>query len=128
MERGLAQSADWVAVDWGTSNVRAWGVGAAGDVVFTAESDRGMGKISQGDYPAVLSGLLEPVVPFDLSRLLDASAIGTCLAMAAAFCVMTELLIVDAEKRVGRERIKHWERMPYDFRRRLPARWPARHS
>jgi 2-dehydro-3-deoxygalactonokinase len=60
MERGLVQSADWVAVDWGTSNVRAWGVDAAGDVVFTAESDRGMGKISQGDYPAVLSGLLEP--------------------------------------------------------------------
>ena len=27
--------ADWVAVDWGTSNLRAWGIGAGGDVVFS---------------------------------------------------------------------------------------------
>ncbi len=56
----MAQSTAWVAVDWGTSNVRAWGIGAADEVVFSAESDRGMGKISPADYPAVLSGLVQP--------------------------------------------------------------------
>jgi 2-dehydro-3-deoxygalactonokinase len=52
--------AEWIAVDWGTSNVRVWGIDAAGGIAFSAESDRGMGKISRPDYPGVLTSLLEP--------------------------------------------------------------------
>jgi 2-dehydro-3-deoxygalactonokinase len=59
-EHGLAGGAEWIAVDWGTSNVRAWGIDAAGGIAFAAESDRGMGKITPPDYPGVLSSLLEP--------------------------------------------------------------------
>jgi 2-dehydro-3-deoxygalactonokinase len=54
----VVERAEWIAVDWGTSNVRAWGIGTAGDVLFSAEADRGMGKISRADYPVVLSALL----------------------------------------------------------------------
>jgi 2-dehydro-3-deoxygalactonokinase len=50
--------ADWVAVDWGTSNVRVWGIGAGGDVVFARTSDQGMGKLTPDAYPRVLSALL----------------------------------------------------------------------
>ncbi|HHY48944.1 MAG TPA: 2-dehydro-3-deoxygalactonokinase [Alphaproteobacteria bacterium] len=56
----MAEAVAWVAVDWGTSNVRVWGIGPDGAVRFSASSDRGMGKISSADYPAVLNGLLAP--------------------------------------------------------------------
>lgn len=49
---------EWVAVDWGTSNVRAWGIASDGAETFSSESDRGMGKIGPADYPAVLAELI----------------------------------------------------------------------
>ncbi|WP_354061226.1 2-dehydro-3-deoxygalactonokinase [Devosia sp. 2618] len=52
---------DWVAVDWGTSNLRAWGIAADGSVVFEKVSPSGMGKLAREDYPGVLTGLLEDV-------------------------------------------------------------------
>ena len=54
----MASSAEWVAVDWGTSNVRAWGIASDGSQTFAAASDKGMGKIARADYPAILSELV----------------------------------------------------------------------
>lgn len=49
---------DWVAVDWGTSNLRAWGIGQGGEVLFHRHSDRGMGRLSQDEFaPALLEVL-----------------------------------------------------------------------
>jgi 2-dehydro-3-deoxygalactonokinase len=48
----------WIAVDWGTSNVRAWGLDAGGKTVFAQESDQGMGRIARDAYPDVLSTLV----------------------------------------------------------------------
>ncbi|MHB1103164.1 MAG: 2-dehydro-3-deoxygalactonokinase [Devosia sp.] len=50
--------ADWVAVDWGTSNLRAWGIGAGGEVLFSRASDQGMGKLARDAYPAAVTDLL----------------------------------------------------------------------
>jgi 2-dehydro-3-deoxygalactonokinase len=50
--------AEWVAVDWGTSNLRAWGIGPDGATVFARQSDRGMGRLTQADYPATLADLV----------------------------------------------------------------------
>jgi 2-dehydro-3-deoxygalactonokinase len=52
-----------VAVDWGTSNVRAWGIAADGSHTFSRQSDRGMGKIGRTDYPAVLAELIGDNAP-----------------------------------------------------------------
>lgn len=52
----------WIAVDWGTSNLRAWGIAPDGAVAFALSSDRGMGRIGREDYPRVLAGLLAPEV------------------------------------------------------------------
>jgi 2-dehydro-3-deoxygalactonokinase len=49
---------EWVAVDWGTSNVRAWGIAADGSHSLLGQSDKGMGKIARADYPAVLAELI----------------------------------------------------------------------
>lgn len=54
----MSDSVEWIAVDWGTSNVRAWGVGADGSVAFTHESPKGMSRIGKADYPAVLNDLV----------------------------------------------------------------------
>lgn len=57
-----SEQAEWVAVDWGTSNLRAWGIAADGGITFSRSSDRGMGKLTRDDYPGVLSELLADAV------------------------------------------------------------------
>lgn len=59
----MSSNTEWVAVDWGTSNVRAWGIAADGSHSFSAEADRGMGKIARADYPAVLAELIGDNAP-----------------------------------------------------------------
>jgi len=45
---------DWIAVDWGTSNLRAWAMAGA-SVLTTARSDEGMGRLNPEDFePALL--------------------------------------------------------------------------
>lgn len=48
------QSGAWVAVDWGTSNLRAWALDSDGTVIGTASSDKGMGKLTPDAFPAAL--------------------------------------------------------------------------
>ena len=48
--------ADWIAVDWGTSNMRAWAMSASGTILAEAGSDQGMGKLDRNDFePALLA-------------------------------------------------------------------------
>ena len=51
---------DWIAVDWGTSNLRAWAMGADGRVLAEAESDEGMGKLAPEGFEAALLRLITP--------------------------------------------------------------------
>ena len=46
---------DWIAVDWGTSNLRAWAMSAAGEVLDHATSNAGMASLTPPDFePALL--------------------------------------------------------------------------
>jgi 2-dehydro-3-deoxygalactonokinase len=46
----------WIGVDWGTSNLRAWGFNADGQVVAEASSDQGMAKLDRSGFePALLA-------------------------------------------------------------------------
>lgn len=54
----MAETLDWVAVDWGTSNLRLWGLDAAGEIVFSKSSPDGMGKLGREQFPGVLKGLI----------------------------------------------------------------------
>lgn len=49
----------WIAVDWGTSNLRAWAVGN-GTILAEVSSDDGMGRLARGDFEAALLALIEP--------------------------------------------------------------------
>ena len=50
---------DWIAVDWGTSNLRVWAMGPSG-VLAHASSDDGMGKLSRDGYEPALLRLIAP--------------------------------------------------------------------
>lgn len=50
----------WIAVDWGTSNLRAFAMGADGRIIAEASSDEGMGKLSREGYEPALLRLIGP--------------------------------------------------------------------
>lgn len=60
-EQFVTTIVDWVAVDWGTSNLRAWGMAPDGSVALERHSAKGMGKLAREEFPAALSELLEGV-------------------------------------------------------------------
>ncbi|WP_296423127.1 2-dehydro-3-deoxygalactonokinase [Yoonia sp.] len=50
--------ADWIAVDWGTTHMRAWAMSASGSVLAEAVSDQGMGKLTRDGFePALLDAV-----------------------------------------------------------------------
>lgn len=56
---GQATFADWIAVDWGTSNLRAWAMRGTAPVA-DAGSDKGMGSLEPDDFEPALLDLIEP--------------------------------------------------------------------
>ena len=51
---------DWIAVDWGTSNLRAWAMSDGGDVLATARSEDGMGSLAVDQFESALLNTIEP--------------------------------------------------------------------
>jgi 2-dehydro-3-deoxygalactonokinase len=49
---------NWIAVDWGTSNLRVWLVGNDGTILDNRSSDRGMGSLAPEDFEGVLVELV----------------------------------------------------------------------
>lgn len=54
---------DWIAVDWGTSNLRAWRRSAAGEVLAEASSDRGMARLDRAGFEPALLDLIDAWLP-----------------------------------------------------------------
>lgn len=50
----LSESVAWIAVDWGTSNLRAWGLDREGQVVAARTSEKGMGKLKREEFAGAL--------------------------------------------------------------------------
>lgn len=59
----MTESIKWIAVDWGTSNLRAWGMSESGNVLATASSDKGMGKLRPDQFPTALEAVVEQIAP-----------------------------------------------------------------
>jgi len=49
----------WIAADWGTTNLRVWAMSADGDVLATAQSDQGMGKLVPDAFEGALLELVQ---------------------------------------------------------------------
>ncbi|WP_404404648.1 2-dehydro-3-deoxygalactonokinase [Pelagibacterium halotolerans] len=52
--------ADWIAVDWGTTNMRAWAMGADGAVRAQSGSDTGMGSLRPEQFEGALLAVISP--------------------------------------------------------------------
>lgn len=50
----MSARAEWIAVDWGTSNMRAWAMGAGDTVLARASSAKGMGQLRPQEFEAAL--------------------------------------------------------------------------
>ena len=50
---------DWIALDWGTTHVRAWAMSAGGDVLANTHSASGMGTLGADGYAPALAVLTE---------------------------------------------------------------------
>ena len=48
----------WIAVDWGTSNMRAWALSADGSILAQAQSDKGMGALTPDQFEPSLRAAL----------------------------------------------------------------------
>ncbi len=48
---------EWLAVDWGTSNLRLWHIGSSGETLWSTSADRGMGQLKRDQYASVLAEL-----------------------------------------------------------------------
>ncbi len=57
---GAATYCDWIAVDWGTSNLRVWAMLRDGTVIAEAQSDQGMGSLTSAEFEPALLSLIEP--------------------------------------------------------------------
>lgn len=56
---GEKRYADWIAVDWGTSNVRAWAM-RNGEAIGENASDQGMGSLTPDAFEPALLNLIDP--------------------------------------------------------------------
>ena len=54
---------EWIAADWGTSNLRVWALDGAGAVMAQAGSDKGMGRLERDQYEAALLALVGDWLP-----------------------------------------------------------------
>ena len=51
----------WIAVDWGTSHLRAWRMGRQDQVIERKVSDAGMGGLAPSEFAPALEGLVGPL-------------------------------------------------------------------
>jgi 2-dehydro-3-deoxygalactonokinase len=54
---------DWIAVDWGTTALRAWVMAADGTVIAACHGDKGMGGLARDGFEPALLDLLGDVLP-----------------------------------------------------------------
>ncbi|PLW78816.1 2-dehydro-3-deoxygalactonokinase [Cohaesibacter celericrescens] len=65
----------WIAVDWGTTHLRVWGMNASGIPLFHVRSDQRMGALEADAFEPTLMALIKAHVP-DLDRKIDVIACG----------------------------------------------------
>jgi 2-dehydro-3-deoxygalactonokinase len=56
-------SVDWIAVDWGTSNLRAWAIGYDGSITHEASSASGMARLAREEFEPALLALIGGWLP-----------------------------------------------------------------
>jgi 2-dehydro-3-deoxygalactonokinase len=63
MRRLILKEVDWIAADWGTSNLRVWALNVEGQVVAEKSSDQGMAKLDRSGFEPALLALTNDWLP-----------------------------------------------------------------
>lgn len=56
---------EWIAVDWGTTNLRVWVMGNEGTLIAELSSDNGVGALAQSEFEPALLELIAPYLSDD---------------------------------------------------------------
>jgi 2-dehydro-3-deoxygalactonokinase len=67
---------DWIAVDWGTSNLRAWAMGPDG-IMASASSDDGMGHLARDRFEPALLALVGPWLGAKVTPVIACGMVGS---------------------------------------------------
>ncbi len=81
--------ADWIAVDWGTTRLRAWAMDRNGKPLAEAASDDGMGRLSRDQFEPALLRLVEPWLGSGLTEVTACGMVGSRQGWAEAPYVRT---------------------------------------
>ncbi|MDU9005188.1 2-dehydro-3-deoxygalactonokinase [Sedimentitalea todarodis] len=73
----MSKTAEWIAVDWGTSNLRAWVFGPDNTLIARLGSDHGMASLTPDAFEGILLDLIGP-------HLGDATTPAVCCGMVGA--------------------------------------------
>lgn len=60
---GQFKQVDWIAVDWGTTHLRAYGLSSGHRLIKEATSSKGMGGLSQDEFEPALLALISDWLP-----------------------------------------------------------------
>lgn len=63
MNTAISQQLDWIAVDWGSSNLRAWALDKQGNVLAKNSSEKGMLSLTPADFEAELYRVVDGWLP-----------------------------------------------------------------
>ncbi|MBR9824094.1 MAG: 2-dehydro-3-deoxygalactonokinase [Rhodobacteraceae bacterium] len=58
-------AADWIAADWGTSNLRLWAIGPGGEILAERSAPEGMGTLAPDQFEPALLRLAEDLLAPD---------------------------------------------------------------
>lgn len=76
---------DWIAVDWGTSRLRAWAMDAPGRPLARAQSAQGMGGLAPDAFEPALLALVEPwLAPARITPVIACGMVGARQGWAEA--------------------------------------------
>jgi 2-dehydro-3-deoxygalactonokinase len=67
---------DWIAVDWGTSNLRVWAMSADGDVLAENQSDQGMSGLEPDEFEVTLLSHIAPWLGNDHTPVIACGMVG----------------------------------------------------
>lgn len=68
---------NWIAVDWGTSNLRAWAMSTDGAIIAETRSDKGMGSLSKDAFEPALLDLVGDWLGADTTPVLACGMVGS---------------------------------------------------
>jgi len=76
--------ADWIAVDWGTTHLRAWAMDKTGTVLAGDRSKSGMSRLARADFEPALLRLVAPWLGTRRTRVVACGMVGSRQGWAEA--------------------------------------------